>query len=406
MRPGCTSAGVKGRPTRKQKVPGSSFCLCAWAACGGQAGGGGGGGCESLRPHTFKHTHLTVTHTDVLTQPLFTGNQLEASREVFIQLPPAGKFFCFFLKEQFVYLEVVADLSLPSRACRRSYGGPNDQVSLIYSLSYVLHVGIVRSAVNRPPRSLLASLRSRNHENDHRRLRRRPDPGEPRTYQSPVLYIITAHHSKKSPFCLRHNRKPSGCRPWRRRRRRPQHATPAMLQQDSENRTQRTSGHADESDATFKPPFQQIGVIFPEPANRPPPPHLPPTCVTAYHPQPLDLRVIPPHLRRSSRAPLSASTPSSDLLLQRLFQPSSPLTSFDIKGGLRRVALFTLPSRHSLQKHQNKPCREAGRINDLPVPPVPCTPPPPRTVPGHLMQNKYTCNVQDDANSGANAHGC
>ena len=37
-------------------------------------------------------------------------------------------------------------------------------------------------------------------------------------------------------------------------------------------------------------------------------------CVTGNHQQPLDLGAISPHLRRSSRG-LSASTPSSDLLL-------------------------------------------------------------------------------------------
>ena len=58
--------------------------------------------------------------------------------------------------------------------------------------------------------------------------------------------------------------------------------------------------------------------------------------------------------------------------------------------GPRRVSLFTLPSRRSLQKHQNKPCGEAGRINDLPVPPVPRAP---RTAPGRLEQNKYARRV-------------
>lgn len=96
----------------------------------------------------------------------------------------------------------------------------------------------------------------------------------------------------------------------------------------------------------------------------------------------------------SSSSPLLAGPLSIHSFLRpappRLLHPhrlSHHLTS----KGPRRLSLFTLPSRRSLQKHQNKPCREAGRINDLPVPPVPCTPS--ETVPGHLMRSKYTPNT-------------
>lgn len=87
---------------------------------------------------------------------------------------------------------------------------------------------------------------------------------------------------------------------------------------------------------------------------------------------------------------LSASTPvfkfcSSTCFFFHPCRLAHHLTS----KGPRQVSLFTLPGRRSLQKHQNKSCREARRINDLPVPLVPFTPSITQMVAGHLTQNKY-----------------
>lgn len=63
-----------------------------------------------------------------------------------------------------------------------------------------------------------------------------------------------------------------------------------------------------------------------------------PVCVTGNHQQPLDLGAISAHLRRCSRA-------SQHLLLPQTcsstaFPPSSPLTSFDIKGAATSLAVY------------------------------------------------------------------